>query len=88
MPHPEANANTHNLRPMTMDEKIEEIFTYHPADADQQRSYIAIRDAAKYLAKVIVTNTIGGSDQTAAIRKLREAVMTANAAVALRGLNF
>jgi hypothetical protein len=86
MPHPETNA--HNLRPMTVDKRIEDLFTYHPPDADQQRSYVAIRDAAKYLAWVIMTNTPTGADQSAAIRKLRETVMTANAAVALRGLSF
>lgn len=67
---------------------IEELFTYHSPDAEQQIRYETIRDAAKHLALVILKNTPRGADQTAAIRKLREAVMTANAAIALRGLSL
>jgi len=35
---------------------------------------------------VLIDNTPTSADQTAAIRLLREAVMTANAAIALEGL--
>jgi len=40
---------------------------------------------AKELGQVIVDNTPTSADQTAAIRLLREAVMTANASIALDG---
>jgi hypothetical protein len=62
---------------------IEEMFTYQPPVGDQVQRYQRIRDAAKQLALVILDATPGGADQAAAIRKVREAVMTANAAIAL-----
>jgi hypothetical protein len=66
-------------------EEIENWFTYHsPTEADQV-AYVAIREAAKNLAKVIVNNTPPSADQTAAIRHLRTAVMTANASIACQG---
>lgn len=64
---------------------IEEIFQYHPPDAEQQANCVAIRASAKSFARVLLDNTPPGPDQSAAMRHLREAVMTANAAVALRG---
>lgn len=67
---------------------IEELFSYHPATLDQKPRYEAIRAAAKDFAYIIVANTTTGADQSAAIRKLRECVMTANASIALNGLNF
>ena len=69
--------------------KLEEIFTYHKPENDEQlRAYEAIRGWGLALAKVICQYTPKGSDQSAAVRKVREACMTANAAVALKGLNF
>jgi len=64
---------------------IENIFTYHLPAPEQLPKYEAIRAKAKELGHVIVDNTPGSADQTAAIRLLREAVMTANAAIALQG---
>ena len=64
---------------------IENIFTYHSPSADQLPKYEAIRAKAKELGHVIVANTPASADQTAAIRLLREAVMTANASIALQG---
>lgn len=64
-------------------EEIENTFCYHPPKADQPARYEAIRAKAKELAQVIVASTPKCADQTAAIRKLREAVMTANAAIAI-----
>ena len=64
---------------------IEELFTYHKPTEGQPEKYQKIRDKAKELAHVIVDNTPACADQTAAIRKLREAVMTANASIALEG---
>ncbi len=57
-------------------------FTYHPPRAGQQQRYVAIRDAAKKFAAVGVANTPSSAYQTAAIRKIREAVMTANQGIA------
>jgi len=61
------------------------IFTHHAPIVDQIAKYQAIREAGKVLADVIIENAPAGADQTAAIRKVREAVMTANAAIALDG---
>jgi hypothetical protein len=72
---------------MELKDKIEDLFTYHSPDATQAAQYLAIRSAAKALAHVIVDNTSPSADQTAAIRKLRECVMTANAAIALKGIS-
>ena len=71
--------------PVFTNEAIEDIFTYHAPDSTDLVCYTAIRESAKSLAMTIVANTPPSADQSAAIRKLREAVMTANAAVALKG---
>jgi hypothetical protein len=71
--------------PETVD-RIEEWFTYHAPTPDQLPRYQAIRDKAKELARVIEANTPACADQTVALRKLREAVMVANASIACRGV--
>lgn len=67
---------------------LRELFTYHPVHPDQIPKYQAIRAAAKYFAEVLLANTPYCADQSAAIRKVREAVMTANASIALNGLSL
>jgi hypothetical protein len=64
---------------------IDNIFTYHSPTPEQLPKYAEIRAKAKEMGQCIVDNTPGSADQTAAIRLLREAVMTANAAIALNG---
>ena len=64
-------------------EELENHFTYHPPKGDQPERYQKIRDKAKELAEVIFECTPPCADQSAAIRKLRESVMTANAAIAI-----
>lgn len=63
-------------------EDLDNWFTYHSPKPDQLPKYAAIRDIGKSLAITILANTPPGPDQTAAIRKIREAVMTANQAIA------
>lgn len=70
--------------PVTHD-NIEDVFTYHAPDDKQRAAYELIREDAKRLARTILSYTPACADQQAAIRLLREAVMTANGAVALRG---
>jgi hypothetical protein len=65
--------------------EIDDIFSYHAPSDIQVAKYKAIREKAKELALVIFELTPGCADQTAAIRHLREAVMTANAAIAIYG---
>jgi hypothetical protein len=64
---------------------LNNIFKYHAPTPDQLPKYETLRNAAKAFAQAIVDNTPVGADQTAAIRKVREAVMTANACIALGG---
>lgn len=64
-------------------EVIDDLFSYHAPKADQPERYESIRAAAREFAKVVVANTPDSADQTTAIRKIREAVMTANASIAL-----
>jgi hypothetical protein len=64
-------------------EDIERWFTHHPPkDEATVEAYEKLREAGKELAYVILALVPVGSDQAAAIRKVREAVMTANAGIA------
>jgi len=62
---------------------IEDLFNYHAPTSEQDLKYKEIRSAAKEFARVLLQHTPQCADQTAALRKLRECVMTANAAIAL-----
>jgi len=64
---------------------IDDIFTYHAPTSEQLPKYEAIRAKARELGQVILENTPGSADQTAAIRLLRQTVMTANQAIATGG---
>jgi hypothetical protein len=74
------------MTPMTLKEKLPEIFTYHPPVGNLSERCGALRQAALVFAQAIIDNTPPCADQTAAIRHVRDAVMTANAAIALNGL--
>lgn len=67
------------------DEVLDDIFCYHKPEPDQLPKYEAIREGAKVFAKCIRDNSPGSPDQTVALRKIREAVMVANASIALKG---
>jgi hypothetical protein len=61
--------------------ELERLFTYHaPTDAEKAQME-RINRAAKELAWAIYECTPECADQSAAIRKVREARMTANAAI-------
>jgi hypothetical protein len=65
---------------------LKHIFSYHaPTGPEQLAKYQTLRDAALTFAQAIVDNTVPCADQTAAVRHVRDAVMTANAAIALDG---
>ena len=66
-------------------ENVEAVFTYHAPVPPQVESYQKIRNAAKELVGVILQNCPDCADRSAAIREVRVAVMTANAAIALSG---
>lgn len=71
-------------RPKITDEQIEHWFKYHPS-ADKQDSFDAINAAAVVLCKTIRDRCPSSADATDAIRKVREARMAANAAIACDG---
>jgi hypothetical protein len=76
------------LRRSKMDDKAKnrEIFSYHAPTETQIESMKKIRGAALFLAETIITECPASADRTTSIRKIREAVMTANASIVLDGL--
>lgn len=64
---------------------IENWFTYHRPTEDQIPLYESLRDGAKAFACVVMNCVPACADRTVALRKIREAVMTANAAIACGG---
>jgi len=66
------------------EQQLKEWFTYHaPEDVTK---YGAITSAAETLARTIMECTPPCADQSAALRLVREARMTANAAIACKGV--
>lgn len=65
--------------------KIEEIFTYHKPQGNQQAMYQEIREHARAFAHAIVELTPFSREQSLAITNLQQAVMFANAAIAIHG---
>lgn len=67
---------------------LEELFSYHPPNPETLPKYAAINQAAKNFAEIILQNCPSSADRSAAIRLIRDARMTANAAIALNGLSL
>ena len=77
-----------SARPMTSAEILAELFKYHaPTDVTIPK-FAAINQAAKNFAEVVLQNCPASADRSAAIRLIRDAHMTANAAIALNGLSL
>lgn len=70
--------------PVTL-ENLHDVVSYHAPDADGRAHIEKIRVAAEKFMRTILTSTPACADQAAALRLAREAMMTANAAVALGG---
>jgi hypothetical protein len=66
-------------------QNVESVFTYHAPDPPQIVALQHVRESAKALAYMILDEVPQCADQQAALRLLREAVMTANAAIVLHG---
>jgi hypothetical protein len=66
-------------------EDIDSIFIYHPPTEAQALIYVEIRKAARNLALDILQWVPASAEQTLAIRHLQQAVMFANAGVAIHG---
>jgi hypothetical protein len=64
---------------------VVDVFSYHAPDSDQLVTYEKLRSCARDFANAILDLTPACADQQAALRLLRECVMTANAAIALKG---
>jgi hypothetical protein len=64
-------------------EDLIEKFTHHQPNAGQQARLQDLRAEALKFALFIDSRVIDGPDKAAAIRKLRECVMTASAAIVL-----
>lgn len=73
---------------MSSTEILAKLFAYHPPTAETLPKYGAINQAAKNFAEVILQNCPPSADRSDAIRKIREARMTANASIALDGLSL
>ncbi len=67
------------------DDMLSHVFTHHEPTSEQIARYVVIRDTARDFARVILECCPGSADRTDALRKIREAVMTANASIALDG---
>jgi hypothetical protein len=70
---------------MITSDQVDHWFTHHPPMPEQVKVYEMLRGQAKEMAHTINTLVPDGADKAAAIRKLRECVMTANAAIACGG---
>lgn len=80
--------NTTNHYPYNTEKWVEEVFTWHTPTENQIPKYEKLREGAKTFATLLISVTPAGPDQSAALRHIREAVMTANAAIALDGKTF
>ena len=67
---------------------VEYLFRYHTPSEEAVSRMKDIRSAAYELALQIMHNCPKCADRSAAIRHLREAVMTANASIVLDGHNI
>lgn len=66
-------------------EQLDNWFRYHAPTSDQVSAYQKLRDGGRVLAGLINDLVPESADKTASIRKLRESIMTANAAIACGG---
>jgi pyridoxine 5'-phosphate synthase PdxJ len=77
-------------QPLTEEQSewIKQAAINHPPDLDQQFAYQEINSAFIDMATAIYQNVPPSADRTDALRKLQEVKMTANQAIALRGLGI
>lgn len=61
---------------------LDNAFTYHAPHGDQIVRYAALRSAGKDLAAAIAASCPPSPERTAAINRVREAIMWANASIA------
>ena len=86
--HGVAHSGATNLKETAMpidQATLDNWFSYHKPTEGQPEVYEQLRAAGKAFAEKIVALTPPSADQTAAIRHVRDAVFTANAAIACGG---
>jgi hypothetical protein len=64
---------------------LDAIFTYHPPKGDQADRYVQLRENALELASLILDLVPDSAERTLAIRHVQQAVMFANAGIAIHG---
>lgn len=62
---------------------LEHVFSYHKPHGDQPERYERVRSAARTFAAALMTHCPPSEERTLALRKVQEAVMMANASIAL-----
>jgi len=62
---------------------VDEVFTYHAPKGNQPERYIAIREKAKELARLIIESTPQSREQSVALTNVQQAIMWANSAIAI-----
>lgn len=62
---------------------LDAVFQYHAPHGDQPARYVALREKAKELAALIQTSTPESREQSVALTNLQQAIMWANAAIAI-----
>lgn len=67
---------------MTLYDRIENDFTYHPPRADQVPKFVRIRNDAREMAHRLVAQCPEGRELSTALTKLDEVVFWANASIA------
>lgn len=68
--------------------EIKDLFTYHAPTPEMTAKFLVVRDAIEKAALAIDSQCPPGADRTAAMRKLKEAHMTANASIVLEGKSY
>ncbi len=63
--------------------EIANAYTHHPPKDGQPRKYELIRATGKHLASTILEKCPPSAERTRAIRRVQEAVMWANASIAI-----
>ena len=66
-------------------ENVLDVLSHHAPDTGDLARIANIRQAAHVFAEAILVNAPPCADASAAIRHVREAMFTANAAIALKG---
>ena len=73
------------MEPDAIEAEINRFFGFGGVAPDAMAHHRAIETGAKHFVAIILLHAPKCADQSAAIRKVREAMMTASAAIALEG---